>query len=191
MFLNHYISIRYLVEGVNKLKQMRELKDYIYDNELDLDKIVDDYSHYVRAVVNNMVNDNLTYEDKEEILSDTFFILWKNRYNYILSLDSYIAGIARNLVKEKLRKAKVTYDISNYENSIEYSNIDMHVEERDEIERSLRKLTTMEKNIFNMFYYSSKSIKDIARELDITEFNVSTRLYRIRKKLKKELKIGG
>ena len=78
MFLNHYIIVRYLIKGVNKLKQMRELKDYIYDNELDLDKIVDDYSHYVRAVVNNMVNDNLTYEDKEEILSDTFFILWKN-----------------------------------------------------------------------------------------------------------------
>ena len=39
-----------------------------------------------------------------------------------------------------------------------------------------------------MFYYSSKSIKDIASELNITEFNVTTRLYRIRKRLRKELK---
>lgn len=173
------------------MNQVKEFKDYIYDNELDLDRIVDDYSPYVRTVVNNMVSDNLSYEDKEEILSDTFFILWKNRYNYILSLDSYIAGIARNLVKEKLRKTKVTYDISDYENSIQYANIDMYSEERDEIQRCLNKLKDIEQKIFNMFYYSSKSIKDIAKELNISEFNVTTRLYRIRKKLKKELKIGG
>lgn len=173
------------------MNQVKEFKDYIYDDEIDLDRIVDDYSPYVRTVINNMVNDNLSYEDKEEILSDTFFILWKNRYNCILSLDSYIAGIARNLVREKLRKTKVTYDISYYENSIQYANIDMYSEERDEIQRCLSKLKNIEQKIFSMFYYSSKSIKDIAKELNISEFNVTTRLYRIRKKLKKELKIGG
>lgn len=173
------------------MDKVKEFKDYIYDNELDLDEIVDDFSPYVKTIINNMVGANLSYEDKEEILSDTFFILWKNRYNYILSLDSYIAGIARNLVKEKLRKSKITYDISDYENSIEYSNIDMYSDERDEIQRALSKLKNIEQKIFNMFYYSSKSIKDIAKELNISEFNVTTRLYRIRKKLKKELKIGG
>lgn len=72
-----------------------ELKDYIQNNELDLDRIVDDFSAYVKTVINNMVSNNLSYEDKEEILSDTFFILWKNRNNNILSLNSYIAGIAK------------------------------------------------------------------------------------------------
>ena len=81
-----------------------ELKDYIQNNELDLDRIVDNFSPYVRTIVNNMVGNNLSYEDKEEILSDTFFILWKNRNNNILSLNSYIAGITKNLVKEKLKK---------------------------------------------------------------------------------------
>lgn len=173
------------------MSKVKELKDYIYDDELDLDRIVDDFSPYVRTIINNMVNNNLTYEDKEEILSDTFFILWKNRYNYILSLDKYIAGIARNLVKEKLRKIKITYDISNYENDIEYSNIEIYSEEREDIKRCLDKLNDVEQQIFNMFYYSSKSVKDIAKELNISEFNVTTRLYRIRKKLRKELEIGG
>jgi RNA polymerase sigma-70 factor (ECF subfamily) len=173
------------------LSKVKELKDYIYDDELDLDRIVDDFSPYVRTIINNMVNNNLTYEDKEEILSDTFFILWKNRYNYILSLDAYIAGITRNLVKEKLRKIKITYDISNYENDIEYSNIELYSEEREDIKRCLEKLNDVEQKIFNMFYYSSKSVKDIAKELNISEFNVTTRLYRIRKKLRKELEIGG
>ena len=86
-----------------------ELKDYIQNNELDLDRIVDNFSPYVRTIINNMVSDNLSYEDKEEILSDTFFILWKNRNNNILSLNSYIAGITKNLVKEKLKKKNTNH----------------------------------------------------------------------------------
>lgn len=173
------------------MDKVKEIKDYIYDNELDLDRIVDDFMPYVKTVINNMVGENLSYEDKEEVLSDTFFILWKNRYNYILSLDAYIAGIARNLVKEKLRKRKITYDISDYENTLAIPDVDIYSEERAEIQRCLKKLNVIEQEIFNSFYYSSKSIKDIAKELNISEFNVTTRLYRIRKKLKKELKIGG
>lgn len=173
------------------MSKVKEIKDYIYDNELDLDRIVDDFMPYVKTIINNMVGENLSYEDKEEILSDTFFILWKNRYNYILSLDSYLAGIVRNLVKEKLRKKKITYNILDYENIISMTDFEIYSEEREEIQRCLKKLKAIEQEIFNKFYYSSKSIKDIAKELNISEFNVTTRLYRIRKKLKKELKIGG
>ena len=160
-----------------------ELKDYIQNNELDLDRIVDDFSAYVKTVINNMVSNNLSYEDKEEILSDTFFILWKNRNNNILSLNSYIAGIAKNLVREKLKKKKITYNIVDYENLKEYSHFDTYDDERLKIQGCVQKLKNIDKTIFIMFYYSSKSIKDIASELNIT-----ARLYRIRKRLRKELK---
>ncbi len=165
-----------------------ELKDYIQNNELDLDRIVDNFSPYVRTIVNNMVGNNLSYEDKEEILSDTFFILWKNRNNNILSLNSYIAGITKNLVKEKLKKKKITYNIIDYENLTEYSHFDTYSDERFKLQNCVHKLKNIDKTIFIMFYYSSKSVKDIASKLNITEFNVTTRLYRIRKRLRKELK---
>lgn len=173
------------------MKCSKEMMDYVYKNELDLDRMVDDFSPYVKTIINNMVNDNLTFEDKEEILSDVFFILWKNKEKSILSLDSYIAGITRNLVKEKLRKLKLTYNISDYENIIEYSNLDIYSDERDEIKRCLKVLKDIDLNVFNMFYYSSKSVKDIAQELGISEFNVTTRLYRIRKKIRNKMKKGG
>lgn len=173
------------------MNEVKELKNYIYDNELDLDRIVDDFSPYLKTVINNMVGNNLSYEDKEEILSDTFFILWKNRYNYILSLKAYLAGIARNLVREKLRKKQIVFDLTDYENSVEISNIDTFIEERDEIQRCLSKMKVIEQQIFQLFYYSSESIKDIAKKLNMSEINVTTRLHRIRKKLKKELGIGG
>ena len=142
-----------------------------------------------------MVGDNLSYEDKEEILADTFFVLWKNRNNKILSLDSYIAGIAKNLVKKKLKKRKITYDISDYENVIEYSELQkMFPAEREEIskvESILENLKQIDLEIFKLFYYQDMSIKDIAKKEKISEFNVKTRLYRIRKKIKKELNDGG
>ncbi|MBD8922100.1 hypothetical protein EGR52_01540 [bacterium] len=49
----------------------------------------------------------------------------------------------------------------------------------------------MDIEIVNLFYYSSRSIKDIAKILNISELNVKTRLHRIRKKIKKELNYNG
>ena len=171
------------------------IEKYIITGNLDLDKIVDDYSSYVKTIINNAVGNNLKSEDKEEILLDAFFILWKN-YNAkknIYALDSYIAGITRNLVKEKLRKLHYTVDISKYENIIEMEEKELYDEEREEIaylENSLKNLKEIDIKIINMYYYSSKSVKDIAEELEISQSNVKTRLHRIRKKLQKELRKG-
>ena len=38
-----------------------------------------------------------------------------------------------------------------------------------------------------MYYYLEKSIKDIAKELNMTETNVKTKLHRIRKKIRREM----
>lgn len=172
------------------MNNVKELKSYINEGEINLDKIIDDFSPYIRKIINNMVGENLSYEDKEEILSDTFFILWKNQTKNIIYLDSYIAGITRNLIKEKLDKRNITYNIEDYENFISYGDMDMLLEERIEIERCLKILKRKELEIFNMFYYYSKSTKEISHELGISEINVCTKLSRIRKKIKKEFSKG-
>lgn len=166
------------------------IKNYLNnDNELDLDKIIVDFSPYVKTIINNMVADNLKKEDKEEILLDTFFILWKNQ-DKVITLNSYIAGITRNLVKEKLKKKKITYDISDYENIIEYSKIDLFFEERDEIYKIRKKLKSLKEidlQIIKLFYYLSLSTKEISIKLGISETNVRQRLFKIRRKIRKEL----
>ena len=103
------------------MKEKKELENYIVNKRIDLDRIVYDYTPYIRKIVQNMVGNNLTEEDKEEIILDTFFVLWK-RYNENLKinfLDSYMAGITRNLVKEKLKKLKYNIDIEQCVNLIE------------------------------------------------------------------------
>lgn len=172
----------------------REIKRYIKNNELDLERIINEYSSYIAIIINNMASTNLSNEDKEEIISEVFFILWKNKHKLDInkSLSSYIAGITRNLVKEYLRKIKINVDISDYENSLYgYDKIDFldtNIQEIRHIEKKLENMKEIDKTIFLDFYYSSKSIKDIAKEQKISEFSVKQRLYRIRNKIKKEVR---
>ena len=173
------------------MSKTKQINNYNKNQEFDLDRIIDDFTPYVKTVINNMSNNYLSYEDKEEILTDTFFILWKNRENDIVYLEAYLAGIARNLVKEKFKKANITYDIDDYQNIINYyDDIELFSDKREKLNKlkiGYKALNETEFKIITMFYYSSKSIKDIAKELKISETNVKTKLFRIRKKLKKYL----
>ena len=171
----------------------KEIKQYIKNNELDLEKIINEYSSYIATIINNMAS-ALSNEDKEEIISEVFFILWKNKHKLDINknLSSYIAGITRNLVKEYLRKIKIDVDISDYENSLySYDKIDFldtEIQEIRNIEKKLENMKEIDKTIFLDFYYSSKSIKDIAKEQKMSEFSIKQRLYRIRNKIKKEVR---
>jgi len=179
------------------LKDKKQIKDYETNNEINLEEIIQEYSKYIQKIIENMSVQNLSKEDIEEITSDTFFIVWKNKEKLDKEklLSSYIAGIVRNLVKEKSRKISIKYDIADYENILTDSkNIDMIYEEREQTEKIRKVLEQMKKTdieIFNLFYYSSKKVKEISKILNISEFNVKSRLYRIRKKIKKELEKGG
>lgn len=178
------------------MEENNKLEKYIINGNIDLNRIVDDYIPYVRTIIQNMNYNKLTEEDKEEIISDTFLILWKKyteNYN-INSLSSYIAGITRNLTRNKINSIKETVDIEDCENILKYSNVDNHLEELEEINqisKRIKGLKEIDFKIINMFYYSAESIKDIAKKLKLSEMNVKTRLHRIRKKIKNELKQGG
>ena len=179
------------------MKKQNEIGKYKENNELNLEKIVDEYSGYIYKVIENISFSRLTNEDIEEIISDTFFILWKNKDKLKNEkfMSSYLAGIAKNLVKEKCRKITFEKDISDYSSTIyDINQIDMIYEERDKvsiIEKELRKMKDDDTMIFNLYYYSGRKIKEIASILNCSEFNIKTRLYRIRKKIKKELEKEG
>ena len=51
----------------------------------------------------------------------------------------------------------------------------------------IKGLKKVDIKIITMFYYYSKTTKEIAKELNLSEINVRSRLFRIRNKLRKEL----
>lgn len=173
---------------------MNELKDKedLQNEKFDIEKIVKEYSMCLNSIINNKVGNKLSFEDKEEILTDAFFVLWKNKDKVTSSIKSYLIGVVNNLIKEKCVKKKITYNINDFENSVEFSNVCVF-EQSDKfeiIEEIISKLREEDKKIIKLFYYEDMSIKSIAKKLNISEGNVKIRLFRLRKLIRKEVKAG-
>ena len=179
------------------MKQNKILKDYIEENELNIEQIINDYSGYVYTIIKNISSQEFKQEDIEEMISDTFFVLWKNAYKISENdkISSYLSGVVHNTIKKKKREIKANVNIEDYENILQEQNqVDNICENQNKIktmEKALENMTKEDNDIFELFYYAGKKVKEIAKQLNITEFKVKTKLHRIRKKIKQSLEKEG
>lgn len=178
---------------------MKKLKDYIEKEELNIEKIINDYSAFLYKNIKNH-SYNLKIEDIEEIISDTFFVLWKNYKKMDLDdkISNYLIGVSKNILFNKLRKNKTKYSRVNLEDFKDIlgtkDDVERLLEEQDKIkfiENIVDNMDNESKEIFIYFYYEQRRIKEISKILNVTESKVKTRLHRIRKTIKKELEKGG
>lgn len=162
---------------------------------LNIEKIINKYNAYIFKILRNSISNE---SDIEEILSDIFIIFWK-KYKELApetKVKPYLIGIAKNLIKKKYKDYSVNIEnIDDHENEIIY-NIDIQelVENKEKsniISESLANIKELDRNIFTMFYYNQKKIKDISKIFKISEVKVKVSLYRVRKNIKKNLKERG
>ncbi len=179
------------------MKPYKVLSDYIKNGKLDIETVIGEYSGYIYTTIRNLASTIISDEDIEEIISDVFLILWKNKQKLKDTdpLNFYLAGIAKNLLKEKYRKLKNNLNIEDYQNNLS-NNQDLYEyyeqnEEMTIIQNRLNLLSAEDRKIFRLFYYGNKKTKEIANELKINEITVRSRLHRIKKQIKKDLKLGG
>ena len=164
---------------------------------MNIEEIINKYTNYLYTTITNITYGNLSNEDIEEVISDTFFIFWKNKEKFDANkkINLYLAGIAKNLIKEKFRKIHINNNIEDYENILidtyDISNSYEQIERNHIIEETLDSMKQEDKDMFVLYYYFSKSIKEISKQLDCSEFKIKSRLFRIRKKLKTNLERGG
>ena len=153
---------------------------------------------YVYIIIKNSES-TFSNEDIEEIASDVFLTIWKNKEKLDINKEiaPYIAGITRNLILKKKSKIKDNIeDIEGLQNYL-YEEIDVthnQIEQNEKINilnNQLIKMKEEDKNNFTYYYYKSKKIKEISIIMGISEIKVKSRLSRIRKKLKKELEKRG
>ena len=175
----------------------KKIREYIFDGKMDITNIIKDFAGYVFVIIKNSKY-NFNDEDIEEIASDVFLVIWQNQKKLDINkeIKPYIAGITKNLILKKQRMiTNQNLDIEILEKSIQ-DNTDVYnkTEENEKtriIMEELKNMKEEDRKIFKSYYYSSKKIKDISRELGISEIKVKSRLSRIRKKLKKELEKRG
>ncbi len=138
-------------------------------------------------------------EDLEEIASDVFLAVWKNKEKLDINkeITPYMAGVTKNLILKKKNNIKnENENIEEFKNVLYEKNNNIHnqIEESEKITILTKELTKMkeeDKKIFTYYYYQSKSIKDISNLLKISQIKVKSRLSRVRKKLKNELEKRG
>lgn len=162
---------------------------------LNIEKVINTYNYYIYKILINSISNEL---DIEEILSDVFLIFWKkyNKLSINTEVKPYLIGITKNLIKQKYRDYNINFeDIELYENNIKDDFIIEDIIESKEkakiISDSLTTIKEIDKQIFIMFYYNQKKIKEIANELKISEAKVKIILHRVRKIIKKNLKERG
>ena len=147
--------------------------------KIDIEVIIKEYSNYVFKIVDNTIGNSLSYEDKEEIVSDSFYLLWKNQDKIKENLKSYLSVIAKNCAYQKVNKEKnyLHLDDCNFTYKENYHN---HIL----LDDLLKKLTKDEKNIFNLHYINGYKVKEIAKYTNKSVTSIKVILYRIRKKLR-------
>lgn len=172
------------------------IRHYIENDNFNIEKVMNDYTPYIYTIINNK-NSNLNDEDIEEIISDVFLAVWKNKEKLDINkeMSSYLGGIAKNIYNKKIRNMKNISNINDYENYLyEGESIEVKLEASEKEKIILIEINNMkqeDKEIFTLYYYYSKSIKEIAEELKIKNQKVKSRLFRIRMKLKKVLERKG
>ena len=177
------------------MKNEKTIENYIVNNELDMPRIFDEYYHYVSTIIKN--KQTIKIEDEEEMIADVFLILWKNKakLDRKAMFSPYIAGITKRLIYKKYRELNKMSEISQYEEEmISHFNVDTIVEQKemnDCITKNLKALGNTDYEIFKKFYYEGKKVKQIAKEMNLSNSNVKTKLHRTRKKIKEILKVGG
>lgn len=178
------------------MSEKKLIKDYMLKSELDIEEIMKNYTPYIYTILKNR-NVNLTNEDIEEIISDVFLAVWKNqnKLNINKEISPYLVGITKNLYNKKIRNKKDVIDIDNYQNILtETESIEIKIENTEKEKLIMFVVNNMkqeDKDIFILYYYNSRTMKEIANILSITEKKVKSRLFRIRQKVKKFLEKRG
>ena len=96
---------------MTELTALRELKR---GSQEALAWFIQKYGAYVSTIVTNIIQASMSPADVEEVTADVFFALWEQADQLKLSsVKSYLAGIARNKAKNKLRELGCTVPLND------------------------------------------------------------------------------
>ncbi len=163
-----------------------------YRDESGMNELLRHYSPLISYIISPILENPA---DREECLSEISMKIWDKIDQYDEkkgSFNGWLTAIARNAALNRAKQIK--NDLSTEEIHTETASpspgpeeILLRREREKALENALNKLSRKEKELFYRKYYYMQSTAQIARELTTTERAVEGKLYRIKKKLRKEL----
>ena len=166
-------------------------------DETSLDEVIERYKSYVYVIVNQIIGSAMQLQDIEEVCNDVFYKLWSNAEKFSIekgNLKVYLASIARNTAKNKLRDLKLATVPIQDNDVIEIPDPFEHMEKQEvslKINNALNFLNPQERSILVKYYYYYEPIPKISKEIGIGKNTIKSILKRGREKLEKYLIEGG
>ena len=156
-----------------------------------LEQAVEQYAPYVSAVVRNIIGSVLPEVDVEEAAAEVFVTLWQKAEEVRPgSLRPWLGGVARNKALQKLRGLGREVPLEEDLLELPAAGPETEVERRERdcaVRRAVLAMAEPDREIFLRHYYHCQPVAKIARELDMPENTVKSRLRRGREKLKNTL----
>ena len=174
-------------------KEIIEL--YFKRDEKALVNTSEKYKAYCMSIAENVLGNE---EDAEEIWNDVLSAAWNSiPPKEPEHLKLYLGKIARNAALKKLEAEKAKKRDGGIKIQLDelaecipaplYANQADLIAVRDVLNAFIGKLPKEQRNMFLRRYWLCESVSDIAKQLGYSENKVSLILFRIRKRLKKEL----
>lgn len=161
-----------------------------------IENTIDKYTRLVSAVICNAACGNLTQQDVEEAVQDTFLSLWEHAQSVEDDkLKAYLCQIAKNKARDALRRLNRNRTVS-----IEEMVTDDGIYVADDIEKktlsiaideALSEIGEPDKEIVIRRYYYYQSSSEIGNILGLNAQTVRTKLSRAKAKLQKLLSERG
>jgi RNA polymerase sigma-70 factor (ECF subfamily) len=143
-----------------------------------------------------IIENNGSLEQAKDIYQEAFIAVWENVQNNKFTpknqtaLNGYIYTVAKNKWLDYLKSArfKKTNALDEYEHKIEGEIVssfeDENASKLAKIVANFNDIGESCKKLLTVFYYESKSLREIAAELDITEASARNKKYRCIEKLR-------
>lgn len=173
------------------MRECRLIRLLQQQNTEALQDLISTYQNYVGTIIRNITRNILTENDVEELTADVFFAVWQTADKLQPGkIRPYLAAIARNKAKSRLRIEKEALPLEEDTVILETADLEQEVEHTllaEVLQRTLQLLSKQDQDILIRYYYYYQTTTEIAAELHVSVSAVKVRLHRARKKLKQEL----
>lgn len=158
-------------------------------NEMGLRWMIQRYTPYVSAVVRGVMGDRLSAQDGEEITSDVFLVLWRNRDKVLAGkVKGYLGAIARSRAIDRLRQVGGDVSLEDEMLVISSDTPERAVllrESKRLLYQCLQSMKPVDREIILRYYYLCQKAPVIARQMGMSREAVRQRLSRGREQLRR------
>lgn len=164
-------------------------RDFINGNNSAFDKLIEMYRSNLIFFINRYVHDIQVAED---LAIDSFMYIYvnKKKFNFKVTLKTYLFTIGRSRAIDYLRKAKVLNNTDLIEHQKDLLEIEENViinEQAKAVNEAVKALPVDMCAVVTLVYFEGLSYDETAKVMKKNKKQIDNLLYRAKKALKNEL----